>query len=339
MLLILRKGYAMNFPENAQAGFINLNAKANVKGEIKAADTMHTHFGGNTNYNDNSTTLLQQNFSINILPNLNLSQAIINALSCGNENAKLAGEEIHKLLMNNNVSEEKIQEHLSYPENLATLASANEIIYKTSNPEKRHILSNLIYKKISSDDDIEEANILTLAIKEMDILTNNHIKALAFLYLIKSGYLKNFSIDKLIEFKSNVLVKIADFKKYSPKTIGEFLSSTRTISDAHVGWGISSYLPQILVPDCRNGKVIDKQFLSLSKLWDDLGFTGSYITPVGKCIAQIYLFENFNICIGDNNNSDNKGNSTKDFAEDITKAETTEMIKSATTNMLTREEL
>ena len=74
-------------------------------------------------------------------------------------------------------------------------------------------------------------------------------------------------------------------------------------------------------------------------MWDDLGFTGSYITPVGKCIAQIYLFEKFNICIDDNNNSDYKGNSTKDFAEDITKTETAEMIKSSTMDMLTWEEL
>lgn len=329
----------MNLPENAQAGFVNVNTKADIKGEIKAADTMHTHFGGNTNYNDNSTTLLQQNFSINILPNLNLSQAIVNALSCGNENAKLAGEELCKLLVNNNISEEKIQEHFSHPENLATLANANEVIYKTSDSGKRHILINLIYQKITSDEDIEEANILSLAIKEMDILTNNHIKALGFLYLVKSGYLKSFSLDRLIEFKTNVLDNIINFKKYSPKTIGAFLSSTRTISDAHVGWGISSYLPQILVSDCKNGKVIDEQFLSLSKLWDDLGFTGSYITPVGKCIAQIYLFEKFNICIDDNNNSDYKGNSTKDFAEDITKTETAEMIKSSTMDMLTWEEL
>lgn len=173
----------------------------------------------------------------------------------------------------------------------------------------------------------------------MDILTNNHIKALGFLYLIKSGYLKNFSLDKLIEFKTSVLDNIINFKNYNPRTIGEFLSSTRTIADAHLGWGISSYLPQILVSDGKNSKVIDAQFLSISKLWDDLGFTGSYITPVGKCIAQIYLFENFNIFIGDNNNFDNKGNSTKDFAEDVTKAEATEMIKSATTDMLTWEEL
>ena len=329
----------MNLPENAQAGFVNVNAKADVKGEIKAADTMHTHFGGTTNYNDNSKSILQQNFSINILPNLNLSQAIVNALLCGNENAKLASEELSKLFANNNISEEKIQEHLSSPQNLATLATANEVIYKTSDSEKRHILTNLIYKKITSDDDVEEANILSLAIKEMDILTNNHIKALGFLYLIKSGYLKNFSLDKLIEFKTNVLDNIINFKNYNPRTIGEFLSSTRTIADAHLGWGISRYLPQILVSDGKNGKVIDEQFLSLSKLWDDLGFTGSYITPVGKCITRIYLFEKFNICIDDNNNSDNKGNNTKDFAEDITKAEATEKIKSATADKLTWEEL
>lgn len=46
---------------NVQAGLANINAKAEVnteiKGELKAADNIHTQFGGT--YNDNRTIIVQ----------------------------------------------------------------------------------------------------------------------------------------------------------------------------------------------------------------------------------------------------------------------------------------
>ena len=326
---------------NVQAGLANINAKADIqteiKGELKAADNIHTQFGGTTTYNnDNSNQVLKQNFIIAVLPNINVDDAIKKALTVGNENANLVGIDVQKFLTDNNISQEQVNEKLANPEMLYTLAKANEIAYKTSDTDKRKILSDLIFQKIKEDSDSDDSNILSLAIQEMDILNINHIKALVFLYIIKSNHLKDYSIDNLNDFKTSVLEKLLDFKNSSAKNVGNFLASTRTISDAHLGWGIYSYLPQISETNNSYSKVILEEFKELSNIWEDLRFTGSYLTPVGEYIAKIYLFNNFGIVI---ENKKQDENNTKDLSDDVSAKELNEVFAEAAKNMMSLEEI
>lgn len=327
---------------NIQTGLANINAKADInneinteiKGELKVSDNIHNQIGGNTTYNnDNSQQILQQNFVIALLPNMNVDEAIKKALAVGNENANLVGIGVQKLLTDNNISQEQINEKLSNPEMLYTIAKANEIAYKTSDVDKRKILSDLIFKKIREDIDTEDSNILSLAIQEMDILTINHIKALAFLYLIKSNYLKLYSPEELIEFHKKVMSELFNFKNSNTKVIGDFLASTRTLSAAHLGWDITNYLPQILVNNTT--KMVQEKFVSWHTMWKDLGFMGSYITPVGKYIAQTYLFNNFGLLV----DNIKEKSSTKDLSDDVSASELIETLAEINKNQLTWKEI
>lgn len=330
---------------NVQAGLINTNAKidakaeinTDIKGELKAADTIHTQIGGTTTYNnDSSKQVIQQNFAITILPGMNVDKSIKQALVLGNENAKLVGADIQKLLKDNNISPEQVIEKLSNPEMIHTIAKANEIAYKTSDIDKRKTLSDLIYKKITTDIDSEESNLLSLAIQEMDILTINHIKALSFLYIIKSNYLKNYSENELITFYEQILSVLFEFKNSNAKIVGRFLASTRTLSAAHIGWNITSYLPQILTKNSTSHKeTVRNEFIIWNTMWNDLGFMGAYITPIGEYIAKTYLFNNFGLLI---ENFEEK-NSTKDLSDDVSAAELKETLEDANKNLLTWEEI
>lgn len=280
----------------------------------KLAETMQDNKLVEANYNDNSQKIIQQNYVIAIMHDINIDDAIKSALAIGNENARLVGLDVEKSLSDNAISETEIKQKLSNPEVLYTIANANEIAYKASDVDKRKILSNLIYKKITTDVENEDSIILSIAITEMELLSINHIKALSFLYLIKSDYLKNFSLKNLLDFQNKILLKLLDFKNSNTKNIGKFLESTRTVTTAGVGWNITSYIPQILTDtQDKKGKTVNNDFAILSKMWTDLGFIGTHITPVGKYIAQTYLFNQFGILVED---MDEK-NSTKDLSEDV----------------------
>lgn len=310
---------------NIQAGLANIKANAEFNTDLKAADNIHTQFGGTTTYNnDNSNQVLQQNFIIAVLPNINVDDAIKKALTVGNKNANLVGIDVQKFLTDNNISQEQVNEKLANPEMLYTLAKANEIAYKTSDTDKRKILSDLIFQKIKEDSDSDDSNILSLAIQEMDILNINHIKALAFLHIMKSNFLKNYTVDALKEFDKTIIVNLLDFKKSNARNVGKFLSSTRTISDAHLGWGINSYLPQIMKSINNNTQTISEDFIHLSQNWEELGFTGTYITPVGKYIAKSYLFYNFGLLVED---IEMYESNTKDLADDISAREIEDALK------------
>ena len=65
-------------------------------------------------------------------------------------------------------------------------------------------------------------------------------------------------------------------------------------------------------------QAISKDFIHLSQNWEELGFTGTYITPVGKYIAKSYLFNNFGLLVED---IEIHENNTKDLADDISARE------------------
>lgn len=286
--------------------------------------------------NQDNSQVMNKNYQIAIFQHIDCNGVIIESLSKGNENAQLLNTDIQKLLSDNEVSEKEIKQKLSNPEVLYTIAKANEIAYKTSDIDKRKILSDLIYKKMTTTIDSEESNVLSLAIQEMDILTINHIKALSFLYIIKSNYLKNYSENELITFYEQILSVLFEFKNSNAKIVGGFLASTRTLSAAHIGWNITSYLPQILTKNSTSHKeTVRNEFIIWNTMWNDLGFMGAYITPIGEYIAKTYLFNNFGLLVEEVEEK----NSTKDLSDDVSATELKETLEEANKNSLTWEEI
>ena len=130
---------------NIQAGLANVNAKAeiktDIKGEMKVADKVVNQIGCTTNNNDySSNAIVNQNFYIGVIPNINCAESITNALKLGNENALFVGNEVQKLLSDNGITETQIQEKLSNPDILSTIAEANKIAYKTNDIDKKKYL-------------------------------------------------------------------------------------------------------------------------------------------------------------------------------------------------------
>ena len=209
---------------NIQAGLANVNAKAeiktDIKGEMKVADKVVNQIGGTTNNNDYSNNaILNQNFYISVIPNINCAEGITNALKLGNENALLVGNEVQKLLSDNGITETQIQEKLSNPDVLATIAEANKIAYTTDDVQKRKILADLIYSKIISTEDFE-STILSYSINILPKTTENQLKVLSLLYILKSDYFENIPISSLEEFQlvyKNLITPLLEFKTQHPE--------------------------------------------------------------------------------------------------------------------------
>lgn len=276
---------------NVQAGLANISTKA----EIKALDNMHNQFGGTTTYNnnDNSQQILQQNFIINVLPGTNVDEAIKKALSYGNKNAKEVGIEVEKLLAENNISEEKVKERLSNPEVLSTIAKANEVAYTTNDDENKKTLSDLIYSKIVATDD-EYSNALSQAIALMKNLTNNHLKIVAFIYLLQSKYLKyNTNTKNFIEFYNKYVANLINIPNKKLSDLGSAVLGNGLAVAYTLGWNVVSFLPNNFY-DASDGRYIDNidiksKISTLDATCNHLGISSSFLTPVGKCIGYSYL--------------------------------------------------
>ena len=278
-----------------QTGLVNTDAKINAKAEIKASENMHNQFGGTTTYNnnDNSKQILQQNFIINVLPGTNVDESIKKALSYGNKNAKEVGIEVKKLLKENNISEEKVKEILSNPEVLSTIAKANEVAYTTNDDENKKILSDLIYSKIVATDD-EYSNALSQAIVLMKNLTKNHLKIVAFIYLLQSKYLKyNTNAKNFIEFYDKYIVNLINIPDKKLSDLGSAVLGNGLAVAYTLGWNVISFLPNNFY-DALDGRYIDdidikSKISTLDATCNRLGISSSFLTPVGKCIGYCYL--------------------------------------------------
>lgn len=294
---------------NIQAGLANVNAKAeiktDIKGEMKVADKVVNQIGGTTNNNDYSNNaILNQNFYISVIPNINCAEGITNALKLGNENALLVGNEVQKLLSDNGITETQIQEKLSNPNILATMAEANKIAYKTNNIDKRKILADLIYQKITTDID-EESNTLSLAIKAMENLTNNHLKVIAFLYLLQSKYIRNnISYSQFCEFYSRYITKLIDFPFDKASDLGITVIANGMAVTYTFGRYVHDFLPEVFT--CNSGKPHPEvspesrgYVAHLASLWNQLGMGSAFLTPLGKCLGQKYLYNVFGIIVND----------------------------------------
>lgn len=294
---------------NIQAGLANVNAKAeiktDIKGEMKVADKVVNQIGGTTNNNDYSNNaIVNQNFYISVIPNINCTESITNALKLGNENALLVGNEVQKLLSDNGITETQIQEKLSNPDVLATIAEANKIAYKTNDIDKRKILADLIYQKITTDID-EESNTLSLAIKTMENLTNNHLKAVSFLYLFESKFVLNhITVSELNSFYNKYIMPLIDITESYLGDIGRTIIASGCAITYTYGDDIYYLLPEDLwISNYEFRPDIDADTRSLvtqlNSFWNELDITSAFLTPLGKYLGQKYLYNVFGIIFND----------------------------------------
>lgn len=292
---------------NLQAGLANINAKADVKSEVKVADKLHTQIGGTTNNVDNSCKqVLTQNFNIAIIQNIESIESRVKAISSGNENARLIGQEIQKLLSDNGIPEAKVKEKLSNPEVLYSIANANNIAYTTDNVAKRKVLADLVYEKIKSDED-EESNILSLAIKTIESLTESHLKAIAFMYLFRSNYVKNnVKYEDFENFYNNYVYKLIDIPIDNMRHVGlNMIASGSAVSLSVFATYAAMYLPNYF--DKINGQYhseLPPKYRGiashLESVWDKLEFGAIFLTPQGEYIAKNYLVTVLNLYISEN---------------------------------------
>lgn len=284
----------MDLPENVQAGLANVNAKADIKAEVKAADIINNQFGGTTNVDNSNQQIIHQNFNIAILPNIHCNEAIQKAFLLGNDNASIVGVEVQKLLSNNGVTDAQIQEKLSNPDVLSTLAEANKIAYTTNDTQKRKILSDLIYSKISTEE-TETSNTLSLAIKALENFTENHLKVISLLYLVRSDYIrKNVKYSEFKSFYENYIAKLIDFPIELAYGFGSTIIANGAAVTFTFGSDINTSLPESLVKinnEYRKDISLELKSISehLSIVWKKLKISSAFLTPLGECLGQKYL--------------------------------------------------
>lgn len=292
---------------NLQAGLANINAKADIKSEVKVADKLHTQIGGTTNNVDNSSKQVNaQNLHITIIQNIGTIESRAKAISSGNENALLVEQEIQKLLSDNCIPEAKVKEKLSNPEVLYSIANANKIAYTTDNIAKRKVLADLVYEKIKSDED-EESNALSLAIKTIENLTESHLKAIAFLYLFCSNYVKkNVKYEDFEDFYNKYIYKLIDIPIDNMRPIGlNMIASGAAVSLTVYAAEVATYLPSYF--DKVNGHYhsgLPPKYRSiashLESVWKKFKFGAVFLTPQGEYIAKNYLATVLNLYISEN---------------------------------------
>ena len=268
------------------------------KAEInnKIADTVTDNKLIEYNKTENNNNVMQQNFHIAIFNGLNYQDALMQSFLKGNKNAEAIGNEVYKLLKDNNVSQDKIQEKLSNPEFISTMAKANEIAYTIDDLDKRKLLSDLIYQKYITDDEYD-SNVISQAISLMKNLTKSHLKIIAFLYLFQSNYVKyNTNSKNFLEFYDKYIEPLVDFPFKKLQELGITILGNGIAVAFTLGWDIISYLPNSFY-DALTGKLYDinldikTKIVHLGSIWKELATSSSKLTSVGKCIGKTYLHD------------------------------------------------
>lgn len=270
---------------NVQAGLANINAKADIKNELKAADTIHNQVGGTTNYSNSNNQVITQNFYVNILPNINPDKAIQEALALGNENAKSIGTFVDRELQKANISQEQIEEKLKAPEVLSTIAEANKIAYTESNEDKQKVLANLICEKLKSEESFEQV-VYSEAIKVMSKLTLLQVKLLYVVALWIYCGIPNKGMEETITFIKECL-NIIDNENINKTNIEHLLYSgvaeRRTIF-VEFKQVFESKKANVSYNDIKD----DEYVIKFEGFWNNSNLKTILLTSVGKAIAITY---------------------------------------------------
>lgn len=267
---------------NAQVGLANVNAKADIKG----CETINNQFGGKTYNNDNSISqVINQNYYINILPDLNPTEAIKTAIELGNKNAKSVGELVEKELQNLNISKEQVKEKLQNPEVLSVIAEANKTAYTESDENKQKVLANLICEKFKSNESFEQI-VYSEAIKTIPKLTLFQIKLLyivtILVYCGMPAATKEDVIQCIQEFCNDI-----DNTNITQTNI-EHLIYSGVVERRNVFTDFKKVLNSQQA-NVQYNDIKDNEFVvKFEKFWNESFLKSILLTSVGKAIAITY---------------------------------------------------
>lgn len=261
---------------------------------VKICDKLVLHSQIGQKIQNNRTNLIEQNFYAPIIGNINIAPSVIEALNSGNKNAIDVQSGVDEALQKGIITVDKILSVLKRPKYLATLADANKIVYSTSDIDMKKVLSKLVVELISSDVD-DDTQAISLAIKMMESLTINQIKAIAFLKLVRSNYLKEkISYSEFKGFYNNILSKLIDF----PEKLRSGISTSIFACGAVVSRGYAGEIYPYLCKGLQkeNGMFHNKvnpeervMVEHLNVVYSYLAFGNALLTPQGHLIGEIYL--------------------------------------------------
>ena len=182
----------MNLPENVQAGLVNANAKIDAKAEIKAADSVHTHIGGTTNYdNSQNNQIFYMGMSYSdVLKIVNTELSLANAKLMKQIESRLLPEDINS-----------VKGDFDF---LDTYREAVKISAKRHDKTTDDVLSEIILERIKETDDFPKI-VQNEAILTIGKLTKSQIDILHTIAMCHHAVLTfNDSKDLLMAMKEMV---------------------------------------------------------------------------------------------------------------------------------------
>lgn len=270
---------------NIQAGLANIKANAEFNTDLKAADNIHTQFGGT--YNDNRTIIVQgvTREEMNACLDLKIHEKI--------ESFK---KELESDILPNKL--EKLKSDVgvitSYKETISISAIKNDEDFDK-------VLSSVLKERIESDD-TDTQSTCSLAISTMKNLTKNHLKLNALFFLFRSGYLKEFSsAQEFINFYNKYLIQLTDIPHNKLRDIGTAIigngcAVTYTFGSeitAFFDKQLAEYIAKLSTKDNISTEEENQKNIIeiLNKIWNQTGLTSAFPTAIGKCIGKTYLHD------------------------------------------------
>lgn len=270
-----------------------------VNSEVKVADEVNTQLTINKDTQQN--TLI--NINVGTLVGYNYNEDILLGLENANKNSKLLGEEVKKLLNSNNISLEDVKGKIQNPEFLLAITEVAKASYIESNEEKRQTLANLVYKKITSNENFESI-ILSQAIKVIGTLSEEQLKCLALIFLLRSQYIiNNIKVEELNDFFEKYIMPLININEELLSIVGMGIYSSGCAITFTWGSSAADFFPKIEYDNPTNYPADDllrskiNNYETLREMWQISAIQAAHLTPVGKCIAHSYLYAKTGIII------------------------------------------
>lgn len=260
------------------------NANADIKADVRLADTMNMQFG-NT-YQDNRNVTIVQGITYEDM------QVCVKAVI----NEKIA-------LLKADLEEKLLPEQLNQlKDNVGVIASYREAISISAmknDEDFDKILSATLKDRIASDD-TDYQNTCAQAISIIGKFTKNHLKLLSLFYIYRSNHLKNFtSIEQFMDFYNQYIVQLVDIPLDNIMNIGLPIIANGCAVTYTFGSDFSNFFNKEVkaaIKELASGKPLNEEELKqknaidkLTKIWNDSRLTSAFPTPVGTCIGNKYL--------------------------------------------------
>jgi len=242
----------------------------------RVAEELSANFGCTTN-NDNRNLILVQGITLNDMVSYvdsKINEKIV--LFRHNLETNILPSQLEKL-------KKDVGTITSYKEAISISAIKNDEDFDK-------ILSSVLKERIESDD-TDTQNICSLSISTMKNLTKSHFKILSFLYIFRSGYLKDLtSAEQFMEFYNNYFSKLLDMSYEKIRDIGTSILANGCAVQYAIASNLHEIFEEQLLEDVN--KLVGNDLLNnLAGIWYQTGLASSFPTEVGKNIAKTYLHE------------------------------------------------